>query len=156
MRAFFIGCVFGFVWGLIDNTVWATFHGPIHPALDVAKWSICGGWIAVFLAMTDWLLRKTTYQSGSRPFLRGFGTRLLAVGLLMLLLVGLTHADQRNTDPTLKDESGLVPWLLAAGVFGLVGAVLWYLGDRRSALSSLTAGWNILPTGRESEIRSSE
>ena len=67
MRVFLIGCVLGFVWGLINNTVWRTFHGPIYPLLDVAVWSLAGGWIAVFLGLVDWLMRKTAYQSGSKP-----------------------------------------------------------------------------------------
>jgi hypothetical protein len=156
LRVFLIGCAFGFIWGLIDNTVQASFHGPIYPLLDIATWSIAGGWMAVSMGIGDWLGRKSTYQCGSKSFLRGFGTRLLAVGLLMLLWVGMVHADRRNSDPTLRDESRLVPFLLAGGALGLVGAMLWYLGDRKSAFASLTAGWRIPPTGRESEIPSSE
>src|SRR6516225_475114 len=82
-----------------------------------------------------------------KAFLSGFGSRLLVVGLLMLLQVGMVHADRRNSDPTLRDESHLVLPLLAGGAFGLIGAVLWYLGDRKN----VTAGRQMRPTGREGE-----
>jgi hypothetical protein len=156
MRVFLIGCVFGLVLGLFVNTMWWSYHGPIYPALDVAFWSVTFGCAALLLGLADWLMRKSTYQCGARSFSRGFGARLLAIGLVLLLLVGTAHADKRNSDPTLKDESRLVPLLFAGGAFGFVGAVLWYLGDRKSAFLSLTAGRHILPPGRESEPASND
>ena len=131
MKCFLVGCLLGTVLGLLLN-IKQTSHGPLYPALDVAVWTLIGALSGLTTELWAWLAGKTTAKVESRPHLRALGIRLLLLGTLMFLLVALKHADVTNGSRAYKDETWLIPPLLAGGVIGITGAVLWYIVDRKN------------------------
>jgi hypothetical protein len=82
------------------------------------------------MELGNWLQRHSPATRGWKPYLGELGMRLLAFGFMMILIVGLAHADKKNA-PVEGGGTDLVLPLLTGGVVGIVGALLWYVGDRK-------------------------